>query len=79
MLMISGDRIGWLTAACEYIEFSLTGIEMGRYGCPNAISDITQLAGGGISAGGDLLVEPEWNAGLCPLQLDRFGHFRGGP
>lgn len=30
----SGDRVGWLTSAGEYLEFSFEGSEIGRFGAP---------------------------------------------
>ncbi len=70
-LMMSNDRIGWLTETCQYIEFSLDAVQMGSYGCPNGIKHIIEIAGVGLSTAGDLLVQPEWSTPLAPLQLDR--------
>jgi hypothetical protein len=33
-LLSSGDRVGWLTAAGQYVEFSLDGSEIGRFEAP---------------------------------------------
>jgi hypothetical protein len=70
-LMVSADRVGWLTMACEYFEFSFDGVELGRYGCPKGYSDIHELGGVGLSSADDLLVGAKEAAPLAPLALDR--------
>jgi hypothetical protein len=70
-LMASNDRIGWLTAACQYLEFSFDGAELGRYNCPDSYSDITQLGGVAMSSANDLLIGTKPAAELAPLELDR--------
>lgn len=71
-LMASSDRIGWLTHACEYIEFSFTGIEMGRYTCPNGATDSFRMGGVGLSSSNELLVTGRTTDGpFTPLELDR--------
>jgi len=70
-LMASNDRIGWLTMACQYIEFSFDAVEMGRYGCPNGYSYIRQVGGSALSSADDLLIGGKPAAPLAPLELDR--------
>jgi len=45
-LRASRDRIGWFTRGPEYIEFSLNGLEIGRYDRPAGAGewDITGIA-----------------------------------
>ena len=69
-LIASNDRIGWLTLACKYYEFSFDGVQMGRYGCPNGQADIHQLGGVALSTANDLLVGASNAVGpLTPLEL----------
>jgi hypothetical protein len=70
-LMVSSDRIGWLTFACQYLEFSLDGVEMGRYTCPSGYTSISQLGGVALSPSADLVVSAKPAAPLAPLELDR--------
>jgi hypothetical protein len=70
-LMASNDRIGWLTMACQYIEFSFDAVELGRYGCPTGYSYIHQVGGVALSSADDLLVGGKPAAPLAPLELDR--------
>ncbi len=70
-LMVSHDRIGWLTETCQYIEFSLDAVQSGSYGCPGGINDFMKIGGIALSAADDLLVQPDWSAPLAPLALDR--------
>jgi hypothetical protein len=70
-LMVSADRVGWLTMACQYIEFSLDGVQLGSYTCPNGYTRISDVSGVALSATDDLLVGGKWSAPLAPLQLDR--------
>jgi len=70
-LMASNDRIGWLTAACQYIEFSFEAVPLGSYSCPNGYTSNRQVSGAALSATDDLLVEGKGPAPLAPLQLDR--------
>jgi len=70
-LLASNDRIGWLTHSCQYIEFSLDGVELGRYSCPAGYAKEGDLAGVALSASDDLLVGSQWLAPLAPLQLNR--------
>jgi hypothetical protein len=71
-LMVSNDRVGWLTTACEYIEFSFTAVELGRYTCPAGITDSIKAGGVGLSSADDLLIGGR-TAGnmLAPLELER--------
>jgi hypothetical protein len=69
--MASKDRLGWLTRACEYIEFSFDGVEVGRYGCPGGYSDFHQIGGVGLSPANDLVIGASWATPLGPLELDR--------
>ncbi len=72
-LMASNDRIGWLTLACEYIEFSFSAVEAGRYNCPSQISDLGKAGGVALSSANDLLIggKPLGAGPLAPLELDR--------
>lgn len=72
-LMASRDRIGWLTASCQYVEFSFDAVELGRYGCPNGYTNIQQVGyGAALSSADDLLVGGmDAVAPLAPLELDR--------
>jgi hypothetical protein len=70
-LMASRDRIGWLTLACEYLEFSFDGVELGRYGCPEGYSDTYHFGGVGLSSANDLVIVAKQAAPLAPIELDR--------
>jgi hypothetical protein len=70
-LMTSNDRVGWLTIACEYIEFSFSAQEIGRYTCPDAAPDILSAGGVALSSADDLLVAGKPFGPLAPLALDR--------
>ncbi len=70
-LMVSKDRVGWLTFACQYLEFSTDGVELGRYNCPNGPTTITELGGVALSPSDDLLVGAKNAAPLAPLELNR--------
>ena len=69
--MASNDRIGWLTWACQYVEFSADGVESGRYNCPSGSNSILQLGGVALSPSNDLVVGAKQAAPLAPLELDR--------
>jgi hypothetical protein len=69
-LRTSSDRVGWLTHACEYIEFSFSAVEMGRYECPNGIQDSQMVGGIALSSEGDLLVGGRTGP-PSPFELDR--------
>jgi len=71
-LMVSSDRVGWLTSACQYLEFSFDAVELGRYGCPNGYSSIHKIGGVALSSADDLLVGGSHEVGpLALLELDR--------
>jgi hypothetical protein len=70
-LMTSTDRVGWLTSACQYLEFSSGGVELGRYNCPAGYTAINQLGGSALSPSDDLVVGAKQAAPLAPLELDR--------
>ncbi len=70
-LMASQDRIGWLTQACQYLEFSFEAVQLGSYACPNGYRRINDVSGVALSSADDLLVGGEWLAPLAPLELDR--------
>jgi hypothetical protein len=70
-LMASNDRVGWLTLACQYLEFSLDGVELGRYNCPSGAGRISELGGVALSQSNDLVVGAKQAAPLAPLELDR--------
>jgi hypothetical protein len=71
VLMASQDRIGWLTNACQYIEFSFEAVQLGSYNCPNGYSKIGDPSGVALSSSDDLLLGGKWIAPLAPLELDR--------
>ena len=71
VLMVSNDRVGWLTMTCQYIEFSLEAVQMGNYTCPNGYTNVLEIAGVALSSGDDLLIGGKWLAPLAPLALDR--------
>ena len=70
-LMASNDRVGWLTAACQYIEFSLEAVQLGSYDCPNGYKQISNVSGVGLISADELLVGGKWFVPLAPLELDR--------
>jgi hypothetical protein len=70
-LMASSDRIGWLTATCQYIEFSFDAVELGRYACPSGYSNILDITGVALSSTDDLLIGGRSPAAFPPLELDR--------
>jgi hypothetical protein len=70
-LMVSNDRVGWLTVACQYFEFSFDGAEMGRYGCPDGYSYFPEMGGAALSPGNDLVISTKQAVPLAPLRLDR--------
>ena len=70
-LMVSNDRIGWLTATCQYIEFSFDAVQLGSYACPNGYTEIIGVRGVALSSADDLLIGGKWMAPFAPLQLDR--------
>jgi hypothetical protein len=47
-LRSSPDRVGWFTRGGEYIEFSLDGSEMARYGGPAGANE-RHISGGALS------------------------------
>jgi hypothetical protein len=71
ILMASNDRIGWLTLAYQYVEFSFDAVQLGSYACPNGYKDVADITGIALSAADDLLVGGKWGASLAPLELDR--------
>jgi hypothetical protein len=70
-LMVSGDRIGWLSRSCQYFEFSMDGAQIGSYTCPNGIRDVQKIANVALSADNHLLIQLQWATPLAPLELDR--------
>jgi hypothetical protein len=71
VLMASNDRIGWLTMACQYVEFSFEGVQLGVYTLPSGYTKIIDVSGIALSAADDLLVGGKWLAPLAPLELER--------
>lgn len=71
VLMVSNDRVGWLTMTCQYIEFSLDAVQLGSYTCPAQYSSVLDVAGVALSSGDDLLIGGQWLSQLAPLALDR--------
>jgi hypothetical protein len=69
--MASSDRVGWLTAACQYIEFSVDAVQLGSYDCPNGYKRIDEVSGVALSSADELFVGGKWVAPLAPLELDR--------
>jgi hypothetical protein len=70
-LMASSDRVGWMTLACEYIEFSFDAKELGRYDCPPGRMNSQDWAGVALNAGNDVVLGAKRNAPFAPLELDR--------
>jgi hypothetical protein len=73
-LMVSSDRVGWLTMACQYIEFSLDAVQLGNYACPSGYTNTQSyfdVGGVALSSADDLLLGGQWGAPLAPLELDR--------
>jgi hypothetical protein len=70
-LMASSDRIGWLTRACEYIEFSFDAKELGRYDCPPGPRNSLDRDGIALSANSDVVLGAKFNAPFAPLELNR--------
>jgi hypothetical protein len=70
-LMASQDRVGWLTNACQYIEFAFDAVELGRYACPNTAKNNSDVGGFALSYGGDAVVGGLRHGSLAPLELDR--------
>jgi hypothetical protein len=70
-LMASDDRIGWFTLACEYVEFSFSAVELGRYTCPNGMSNAFKAGGVALSSANDLLIGGREVGPLSPLELNR--------
>jgi hypothetical protein len=70
-LMVSADRVGWLTLACQYMEFSLDGVELGRYNCPSGYRSNLSVGGIAMSPSGDVVVGAKQAAPLTPLELNR--------
>jgi hypothetical protein len=71
LLMASQDRIGWLTNACQYLEFSLEAVQIGSYDCPNGYKRNIEPSGVALSSAGDLLVGGKWGTAFAPMELDR--------
>jgi hypothetical protein len=70
-LLASSDRIGWLTYGCEYIEFSFSAMEMGRYNCPLGAVNSFDVDGIGLSAEDDVVVGGRPKPPFAPLELNR--------
>jgi hypothetical protein len=70
-LMVSNDRVGWLTATCQYVEFSFEGARLGTHTCPNGYTNIRDIRGVGLSSKNDVLIGIQGQAPLAPVQLDR--------
>jgi hypothetical protein len=70
-LVVSADRVGWLTLACQYMEFSLDGVELGRYNCPGGARSISAVGGIAMSPSDDVVVGAKQAAPLAPLELNR--------
>ncbi len=73
--MASNDHIGWLTDACQYVEFSFESVQLGSYTCPNGYDRQHMVDGGvALSSANDLLILPTGGrplGPLAPLELDR--------
>jgi hypothetical protein len=69
----SRDRVGWLTFGNQYIEYSLTGLELGRYEAPALNVDVEHRNGCGaaLSEANDLAVCIRQNDNIKILTLDR--------
>lgn len=69
-LMVSGDRVGWFTDACQYFEFSFDDVQLGRYDCPAGMS-FTQVGGIALSSADDVLLATKQLPPLTVVALDR--------
>jgi hypothetical protein len=69
-LMVSGDRVGWFTISCQYFEFSLDGVQLGRYDCPPSVLRISQTGGIALNSAGDVLLATK-QIPLTVVALDR--------
>jgi hypothetical protein len=70
-LMASNDRIGWMTTACQYFEYSFDGVELGRYDCPAGYLNIRKLGGVALSPRNDVIIDTKPMSVLKPVALDR--------
>jgi len=68
--MASQDRLGWLTTACEYIEFSFSSNELGRYDCPLGITEGMYLSGFGLSTDNRVVIGGKRGT-FAPMELSR--------
>ena len=69
-LMASGDRVGWMTRACEYVEFTFSAREIGRYDCPNQLANSGGLGGVALSSDDEIAVGGPGGS-FAPLRLNR--------
>jgi hypothetical protein len=66
-LRASGDRMGWFTNGSEYIEFSFTGEEIGRYDGPGAFDPDEVVRGSfAMSSSNEVLYGTIENASVRP-------------
>ena len=75
-LMASKDRVGWLTSATEYVEFTLDGTIRDRFAPPwkdEKVRGAAALPGWGLSDNGDVVLEkrPDERKRIGILALDR--------
>ena len=75
-LVAAGDRIGWVTNAGEYIEYSPYGVELDRFNGPAGVEiEEPRLTGAALSSENELFVSVQSNkprgGGSQILALDR--------
>ena len=70
-LMASSDRIGFMTSACEYVEFSFAATETGRYSCPSGSTDSLHIGGVALSSTDDIVLGGAFHAPFSPVKLNR--------
>ena len=68
-LVVSGDKVGWFTTACQYFEFSFDDVQLGRYDCPPGMA-FTQNGGIALSSADDVLLATK-QIPLTVVALDR--------
>jgi hypothetical protein len=69
-LMASGDRVGWFTNGCEYIEFSLDGRELERFDGPSGV-DSKHISGVALDAENGLFLGKKGDGTFGVLGFDR--------
>jgi len=70
-LLASRDRVGWLTNASQYIEYTLGGDELNRFWPPEGMNQQGVLDGVALSSNNDLILGRKGARGTEFLALDR--------